>query len=278
MESGRPIIEGNRARADMHHLRLMALLQELERNHGRKRAAAILGVDRRTLDAGLDERVLSRRMRGALDKALQAGVGSATAEQRDRTGRLEEELQEVKGQVEALAEDVSKGFAAVQGDGKALRDEQAQLRRRVAALEGGGDAQDPGDEANEAGGPAKRRPTPWREYPDLVTREPAEGDKEVFGEVWPLIAEWRELKDAHPVRGKGFEWLTDEESLLVMELTLLEEHDMTLPPEKQPLRDFARNGQINWRRTALSDTRRALRKRELLVRVGRVVTLGLWRR
>ena len=278
MESGRPIIEGNRARADMHHLRLMALLQELERNHGRKRAAAILGVDRRTLDAGLDERVLSRRMRGALDKALQAGVGSATAEQRDRTGRLEEELQEVKGQVEALAEDVSKGFAAVQGDGKALRDEQAQLRRRVAALEGGSDAQDPGDEANEAGEPAKRRPAPWREYPDLITREPADGDEEVFGGAWPLIAEWRELKDAHPVRGKGFEWLTDEERLLVMELTLLEEHDMTLPPEKQPLRDFARNGQINWRRTALSDTRRALRKRELLVRVGRVVTLGLWRR
>ena len=278
MESGRPIIEGNRARADMHHLRLMALLQELERNHGRKRAAAILGVDRRTLDAGLDERVLSRRMRGALDKALQAGVGSATAEQRDRTGRLEEELQEVKGQVEALAEDVSKGFAAVQGDGKALRDEQAQLRRWVAALEGGGDAQAPGDGAHSEGEPAKRRPAPWREYPDLITREPADGDEEVFGGAWPLIAEWRELKDAHPVRGKGFEWLTDEESLLVMELTLLEEHDMTLPPEKQPLRDFARNGQINWRRTALSDTRRALRKRELLVRVGRVVTLGLWRR
>ena len=278
MEQRRPIIEGNRARADMHHLRLMVLLQELERNHGRKRATAILGVDRRTLDAGLDERVLSRRMRGALDKALQAGVGSATAEQRDRTGRLEEELQEVKGQVEALAEDVSKGFAAVQGNGKALRDEQAQMKCRVAAPEGGGDAQDPGDEANEAGEPAKRRTAPWRKFPDLITRQPAEGDEEVFGEAWPLIAEWRELKDAHPVRGKGFEWLTDEERLLVMELTLLEEHDMTLPPEKQPLRDFARNGQINWRRTALSDMRRALRKRELLVRVRRVVTLGLWRR
>ena len=129
-----------------------------------------------------------------------------------------------------------------------------------------------------AEGPAKRRTAPWREYPDLVTREPAEGDEEVFGEAWPLIAEWRELKDAHPVRGRGFEWLTDEERLLVMELTLLEEHGMTLPPEKQPLRDFARNGQINWRRTALSDTRRALRRWELLLRVGRVVTFGRWRR
>ena len=278
MEQRRPIIEGNRARADMHYLRLMALLQELERNHGRKRAAAILGVDRRTLDAGLDERVLSRRMRGALDKALQSGVGSATEEQRDRSDRLEEELKEVKGQVEALAKDLSKGLAAVQGDGKALRDEQAQLRRRLAQLEAGGDAWDPGEEANETGGPAKRRTAPWRKFPDLITREPAEGDEEVFGEAWPLIAEWRELKDAHPNRGRGPEWLRSEERLLVMELALLEEHGMTLPPEKQPLRDFARNGQINWRRTALSDTRRALRKWGLLLRVGRVVTFGLWRR
>ena len=108
-----------------------------------------------------------------------------------------------------------------------------------------------------------------------MTREPAEGDEEVFGEAWPLIAEWRELRDAHPNRGGGPEWLRSEERLLVMELTLLEEHGMTLPPEKQPLRDFARNGQINWRRTALSDTRRALRKWELLLRVGRFVTFGL---
>ena len=111
-----------------------------------------------------------------------------------------------------------------------------------------------------------------------MTREAVDGDEEVFGEAWPLISEWRELKEAHPNRGRGPEWLRSEESLLVMELTLLEEHDMTLPPEKQPLRDFARNGQINWRRTALSDTRRALRRWELLLSVGRVVTFGRWRR
>ena len=45
-----------------------------------------------------------------------------------------------------------------------------------------------------------------------------------------------------------------------MELALLEEHGMTLPPEKQPLRGFDRNGQVNWRRTALSDTRRERKK------------------
>ena len=67
-----------------------------------------------------------------------------------------------------------------------------------------------------------------------------------------------------------------QERLLEVELALLEEHGMTLPPEKQPLRGLDRSGQISWRRTALSDTRRARARRELLRRIGRALTLGLW--
>ena len=96
----------------------------------------------------------------------------------------------------------------------------------------------------------------WREYPDLVTREPAPEDEEVFGDAWPLIVEWRELKDSHSNDGGGLAWLTAHERLLTVELALLEQHGRTLPPEKQPLRGFDRDGQITWRRTALFDTRR----------------------
>ena len=99
-----------------------------------------------------------------------------------------------------------------------------------------------------------------REYPDLVTREQAEDDEEIFGDAYPLVVEWREMKEAHPDEGKGLEWLTTRERLLTVELALLEEHGMTLPPEKQPLRGLDRSGQTSWRRTALYDTRRA-RKR-----------------
>ena len=122
------------------------------------------------------------------------------------------------------------------------------------------------------------KPSMRREYPDLATREPAPDDEEIFGEAWPLIVEWRGLKDAHPNEGKGLEWLTAQERVLELELALLEEHGMTLPPEKQPLRGLDRSGQTSWRRTALYDTRRARRKAELLRKVRRVVTLGLWRR
>ena len=70
----------------------------------------------------------------------------------------------------------------------------------------------------------------------------------------------------------------NEEKLLTLELAMLEEHGLTLPPETQPLRGFGRKGQTSWRRTALHDTRVALRKRELLRWARRVCTLGLWRK
>ncbi len=275
MEQRTQSIDGGQEQADLHYVRLMALLHELERDHGRKRAAAILGVDRRTLDAGLDERVLSRRMRGALDRVLRSGVGSAAPSERGHDDELEERLDKWVVRVEALEQSVSKGFAAVRGDVKALRDELAQAVRRVAKMETGGAVGGSAD-AQDAGAQPRRRPWVRRDFPDLVTREPADDDEDVFGDVWPLIVEWRELKATHPNRGRGIEWLRVEERRLALELTLLEGHGMTLPPETYPLRGFERGGQVNWRRTALFDTRRALRKVELLRKVRRVLTFGLW--
>ena len=37
-------------------------------------------------------------------------------------------------------------------------------------------------------------------------------------------------------RGRGLEWLRDEERLMPVELALLEEHGLTLPPQTYPLR------------------------------------------
>ena len=277
MKQRRPVIQGSREVADMHNLRLMALLQELERDHGRKKAAELLGVDRRTLDAGLDEGVLSRRMRGALDRALQYGVGSAAAEQRDRNDELEDRLRELEGKVEEQGKEMRVKHRALEDAIRAGREEHAQehrkLEKMLTGLETGRGGQD-GAKANGADTQARKRSSHRREYPDLVALEPAEDDEEVFGEVWPLIVEWRELKAVHPDEGKRLSWLRTEERFLALELALLEVHGLTLPPATFPLRGFDRNGQVNWRKTALSDTRRALRKRELL----NTLTFGLlWR-
>ena len=283
MEPDQGGIDSSKSVRDMHHLRLMSLLQEQVRDHGRRKAAEILGVDRRTLDASLDQGLLTRRIRGALEKALQSGVGSAAAQQRDRNDKLKDRLGDLEGLVEEQGEEMRAGRRAAEDAITEMREEQAQalrkLERALAQLDAAGDA---GEETRLGGrrglaprtkGTAKLR----REYPELVTLEPAGDDEDVFGDAWPLIQEWRELKETHPNEGKGLSWLVTEERFLAVELALLEDHGMTLPPARFPLRGFDRNGQINWRRKALDDTRKALRRRMLLAWARQVLTLGRWR-
>ena len=279
MERKGPVFEKSRSVENVYHMRLTALLRELVRDGGFKGAAQALRLDQRTVARAYRSGALSRRVRSALERGLQEGKGSAAAVQRERNDVLEERLKDVEGRLEAQGKDSSKAFSAVNGDIKTLRDGQTQAERRLDKLEGG-DSQDEGerDKAIVACGQGRRNAKPWRKFPDLLTLEPVEGDEEVFGDAWPLVVKWRELKAVHPNQGGGYEWFLNEERLLAMELELLEEHGMTLPPEKQPLRDFARDGQINWRRKALSDTRRALRKREHLRRVLRICTFGRWPR
>ena len=75
MEPEKGGIDNSKSVRDMHHLRLMSLLQEQVRDHGRRRAAEILGVDRRTLDTALDQGMLTRRIRGALGEGAPVGGG-----------------------------------------------------------------------------------------------------------------------------------------------------------------------------------------------------------
>ncbi len=268
---------------NVHHLRLMALLSELVRDKGYKGAARVLEIDQRTVAECAKTGQLSRRVRQALERALQEGVGSAAARQRERNDRLEARVEALQKGHEALAKghdelgkELRKRMAAVEGEVGALKRSGAQGTGAGHAGAGPSRVDADGSEAGapDAGGKPSARSRVRREYPDLVTLEPAEDDEEVFGNAYALVVEWRGLKDAHPNDGNGLAWLAAEERLRVVELALLEDHEMTLPPEKRPLRGFDRDGQTNWRRTALFDTRRALRKRELLNRL----TLGLlWR-
>ena len=271
-------IEGSKDVENVYHMRLMALLQELVRDKGYKGAARVLELDQRTVAECARTGQLSRRVRQALERALQEGVGSAAARQRERNDRLENRVEALeKGHAalekghDSLGKELRRRMTAVEGRVEALKSSEAQ--GTGAGHAGAGPSQAEAG-ASDAGRKPSSRPTVRREYPDLVTREPAPDDEEVFGEAWSLIVEWRGLKDAHPNEGGGLAWLAAEERLRVVELALLEDHGMTLPPEKRPLRGFDRDGQINWRRTALFDTRRAIRKRELL---NRLTLRLLWR-
>ena len=271
-------IEDSRDVENVYHMRLMALLQELVREKGYKGAARVLEIDPQTVTESAKTGQLTRRVRQALERALQEGVGSAAERQRRRNDEVEGRVEALEKGHDELGKEVRRRLSGIEGEVAALRREGSQWTGAGHAGAGpsGQGSDEAQDDATRAGRRPPSKPSMRREYPDLVTRVPADDDEEILGDAWPLIVEWRELKDAHPNEGRGLDWLAAQERLLVVELALLEEHGMTLPPEKQPLRGLDRSGQVTWRRTALFDTRRALERAELLRKVRRIVTFGLW--
>ena len=266
-------IDESRAVENMYHMRLMALLQELVRKRGPKGAARVLEIDPKTVAESIETGRLSRRARDSLERALQEGVGSAASRQRERNEKLEARVEALeqgresleKGQDE-LGKELRRRMAAIEG-------EVASLRRDDGLGAGPADADGAESDAAGQGGKPPDKPSVRREHPDLATLEPAPDDKEVFGDAWPLVSEWRALLDGHPERGGSFEWLATQERVLEVELALLEGHGMTLPPEKQPLRGLDRSGQITWRRAALSDTRRARKRAQFMDTLKGILTL-----
>ena len=283
MESSeRVMTEGGDAEEE-YILRLRALLHDLVRKKGRIEAAKELGLDPRTVGACMDGEGMSWRVREALEMGLQEGAGSAAARQRKRNDALERRM-------EKLEKELHEGLDAVMGEIGKLREDQDQkwesLERRLARREtprksATGPAEAPGatgdapEEAPFVAKPSAKAKFPKRLYPELVTKEPAPDDEEVYGAAWPLIKEWRRLWKTHTGVGKGLAWLETEERVRELEVAMLEEHGLTLPPEKQPLHGLWRSTQLNWRKETLHEVRRAVAWKHLL---RKVLTCGLWRR
>ncbi len=261
--------QAGEAIADPYNLRLTALLHQMVRKRGHRGAAKALGVDRRTVAASIREG-LSRRVREQLERVLVERDGEA----RDR---LEEEFGEFRERFESLAQELRDGFQAAQGRADALEQRQVEgmrrLEGRLALAESARDAV-PAE-------PPVRKPGPGAgshlRYPDLVTTDSADDDEDVFGEVWPLVQEWRRLWRGHPAQGRGLEWVSKRARILELEVDLLEQRGMTLPPETEPLRGLDRAAQLNWRRKALNDFRRRRARLALLRWLWRALTLRLWR-
>ena len=284
-------MERSRNVEDLHHLRLMALLHELVRERDLRGAAEALGLDPRTLTASMERGALSGLAQVALERWLLAEGDREAAKSRDEVRELAGRVDGVEQRVDGLADEMGQAVAEVQRVAEADAGQQGgeqsrelqRLERRMDRLESAG-----GVGAGRAGRPqatgAGRRAAltqtaaSSRRYPDLVTRDPAADDEEVFGDAWPLIQEWRELWKDHPDRVRGLRWLEAEARILELELAMLEEHGLTLPPETEPLRGLERNAQLGWRRRGLAVTEKTLARRRALRWLRRGITLGLWRR
>ena len=270
---GTPSIES------LRELRLRALLNDLVNDLGPGKLAEQLGVDRKTLWRWQRAVELPPRLAETLERLLLERAVAATEAEAQRGRALEERVAGLEGQLQRVLALVGNGNGG--GDVndvlvEALREEQAQglrrLERRLDRLESGEGG------ANASGGSGAGRARSQRRYPDLVTREPADDDDVVYGDAWPLVSEWRALWAVHSPMGKGLAWASRRQRILELEVAMLEEHGLTLPPETAPLRGLDRREQLSWRQRELEGVRRKRARLERWRWVRRALTLGLWRR
>ena len=284
MRQGEPVIEESRAVEDVHHLRLMALLHELVREKGNRGAASALGLDPRTVASCMKTGRLSWRVREALEQGLQSGAGSAAARQRKRNDSLEGRIEGWEGKLRSGLDEVR---AAVAGEVEALREEQAKamrhVERRLVRLEAGRSAQDGMERTSPTGAepePSKRRYVRPRTHPQLVTLEAEPDEDLVYGDATSVIVEWRRVRAEFLKTlktGATLDRTEVQEPMLELEIAIVGEHELTLPPASFPWDQFDRQDQL-WERTQDLKRVRAERERALLRRwLRRVLTFGLWR-
>ncbi|MYC02432.1 MAG: hypothetical protein F4X58_10980 [Chloroflexi bacterium] len=241
---------------------LIQLLQQLNKDHGTIKTAKRLGVDRKTVWRALQAGRLTPWLRTGLDRERQAAELAAEREEAGgehpelelRVAGLERRLQDVEGQL-------ASGLSGLREDLTGLRDEV----KRLAWIRPSGD----GPEADST------LPTPHRSYPQVVTVDPLPDDAEVFGEAMPLVAEWRDERARFKAHWPSVEGIEAEVRMLELELELIEERHLTLPPGQLPWEWDQRGREARRRTQRLGSARSNLRRGRLRRWLKRGLGLGL---
>ena len=266
---------------------------------GRDAAAVRLGPSERTIRRTLTDRHLSRRMTEALLKERdrrhrEQPAGVDEDEQGERGEQQQQEQQEERvqtgtGTVEELAARVGVLETELKDWSGCLDHDLELLEQQLRALAG-----QLGLALSSQMGAKWERRLPPRIHPQLVTVEPAPDDAANYREALPLVAEWRRALADLEDPPHTLAWLRLQERLLVVEIELLDDHRLTLPPAELPWDEVRRHDELRLRRRELADVRRhdelRLRRRELadvrrqrawtqvLHVLARIATIGLWGR
>ncbi len=111
----------------------------------------------------------------------------------------------------------------------------------------------------------------------VVTLEEQPDEAYAFGPAAELVAEWRRLR----VGGNHLVSRVDRAAARVrrweLEVEMLRDFQLTLPPETDPLDDSRRKDHVRWRREALAEARRELGRAKRARLLRRLLTLCLWR-
>ncbi len=109
-----------------------------------------------------------------------------------------------------------------------------------------------------------------------MTLEPKSNEAHAFGTATNLVQERRQLRTGITETGTKPERARAEEHRWELELAMIEEFGLTLPPETEPLPQSRKSDHFGWRRTALEQVRQERARWEKLRILRRVLTLGPW--
>ena len=249
---------------------LLDLLDALVSDLGKVAAAEALGVNYRTLVACHESRRVSRRMRRALEEYRDTADGDA-GDIADEVGSLERRVVALEKENRALREAI-----------EAQAEQSAQLERQIGAQEeeerqrDGNDAFGVGDSCQQQWWPRQR----GHGLPDagVITLEEQPDEEHAFGPAASLVAEWRSLRTGGEASGSRIDRARASVRRWELEVAMLGDFRLTLPPAMEPLDASRREDHLRWRREALAAARRELAKAKRLHWLRRVLTLWIWRR
>ena len=248
---------------------LLDLLDALVSSRGRVAAARALGVNYRTMMICYESRRVSGRMRRALEEFRDnasgddddVGTDGEVEEPIKRVAELEDENRQLRELVEAQAKQLE------------------ELERQAASLEEGEQPRGDAERADAGENQEQRRPRQqesgladtW-----VVGIEKQAGEEDALGPAAPLVAEWRELRSAAMSAGNRVDRAKTAVRRWELEVELLRDFHLTLPPETEPFDVSRRADHIRWRLEALAEARRELARAKRTRLLRRVLTLGLW--
>ena len=257
--------------------RLVALLRDLVGDDRKMKTAAYLGVSYRTLDRALETGKLLPRIRDALKRRMLEEGGEAGLRHRARVEALEQRA-EATGERLAALEQAQQAAdetttRAVGELARALEDGSAVVEALAGRLDRLEQRQALGDHGGRPAGNGAGASVPVGR--GVVTAEPHPGEAESYGAALDLVEEWRALVRR---RGEGSqaEQAERRERVMELEIALIGEHGLALPPNTEPLHPSERERYLGWRRRELADLRGERRRRVALRWLRRLLTLGLW--
>ncbi len=277
--------EASRSVDSLGEMRLAALLGDLIGEQGKPGAAETLGVSVRTLGRFEESGRLTRILAAALETHLLKGGGSAADRQRRQAADVEVRVAE-------LEKALSEGLGAVRREGEKAGEEQAralaELERRVAALEAAGAGTAAVNGGAPTGGEAPRtrianqgagsKPVverPRRQYYDLVTADAETGEELVYGDAaTAVIVQWRQAQDAFAAARDALDVLNARQRRVELEIELIQEHELTLPPATRPWDWGDRRQEVRRRNEMLYEVN-VDRK---MLKLRRFLTFGIWRK